>query len=78
MAAAGALAVSVAGAFVSVWNAIHIGQVHRVVNGQAAKFESLAKQAGFAEGTRSNLKLAEENEPPTHPKPGERDSGAVA
>ena len=57
IAAVGGFLVATAGAFVSVWNAVHVSQVHTAVNGQAARFEMLAKQAGFAEGTRGNLKL---------------------
>jgi hypothetical protein len=50
IAALGAFLVAAAGAFVSVWNAIHLAQVHTIVNSQATKFELLATRAGFAEG----------------------------
>ena len=57
IAATGAFVVACAGAFVSVWNAIHIQKVHVMVNGQSARIESLARSAGFAEGARSDLKI---------------------
>jgi hypothetical protein len=58
LAAVGSLIVATCGAFVSVWNAVHLASVHTIVNSQATKFEALAKQAGFAEGTRTNLLVA--------------------
>jgi hypothetical protein len=53
MAATAALVAALAGAFVSVWNAVHIAGVKAIVNGQAAKFEALASRAGYAEGVTS-------------------------
>ena len=63
IAATGAFIVAAAGAFVSVWNAVHIQQVHVIVNSQAKKFEALARQAGFAEGTRADIKIAPTDPP---------------
>jgi len=50
IAACGAFLVSTAAAFVSVWNAVHLGQVHTIVNSQATKFEEMSRSLGHAEG----------------------------
>lgn len=53
LAAAGGFLVALAGAFVSVWNAVHISKVHTIVNSQATKMEAMSQRVGFAEGRES-------------------------
>jgi len=55
IAAVGAFVVAIAGAFVSVWNAIHIGQVHTIVNSQSTKFEELQRRVGYGEGEAAEI-----------------------
>lgn len=50
MAAVGAFVVAITGAFVSVWNAIHLAQVHTLVNSMATRTEALQRDLGRAEG----------------------------
>jgi len=56
IASVGAFVVAVTGAFVSVWNAIHIGQVHTIVNSQSTKFEELQRRVGYGEGERAEIR----------------------
>lgn len=50
IAAVGAFIVSITGAFISIYNATHIAQVHTLVNSMAARTESLQRALGRAEG----------------------------
>lgn len=50
LAACGAFVGVVATAFVSIWNAVHLAQVHTLVNSQSVRMEALSARAGYAEG----------------------------
>ena len=70
IAAVGAFVVAITGAFVSVWNAIHIAQVHVIVNSQATKFEDLQRRIGYEQGAASRLERRAAPPPPLIDPPG--------
>jgi len=59
------LVVAVGTAFVGVWNAVHLAQVHTLVNSMATRTESLQRALGHAQGIGDAERASTHADPPT-------------